>query len=163
MNKIIFENNSQPALNDTTLNQLQDNVESAINDNNATLKNLINKSNILFQSDGIYMGATQTATLNDRISNQKNGIVLAWSYYEDGEAKNYWWNFHFIPKKFVEVAPNQGGSYPIFASTFSRCAVKYLKIADKLITGDEDNTANGTKNGISYNNQNFVLRYVFGV
>jgi hypothetical protein len=42
MEKINFVNGSEPALNATNLNQMQDNVENAINDTKTNLENAIN-------------------------------------------------------------------------------------------------------------------------
>ena len=57
------------------------------------------------------------------------------------------------------------------ADNFNHIGWKYLYISDNLIRGNKYNSTDpetvdlgkGTKNGITYNNNQFVLRYVFGV
>lgn len=69
MDKITFKNGQQPALNDTNLNLLQDNIEKAINEVLAKIT-----PTILFE------GSEQNDfVLNDSISNYKKVII----YYTD--------------------------------------------------------------------------------
>lgn len=115
--------------------------------------------------DGVYhMSADQTATLPELVSKQKSGIVLVFSEYVDGEAKNQTFCTHFVPKKVVEL--HNGGGHSIQLST-TKCdyfAAKYLYIYNDRIVGHANNNATGAGAcGITYTNNRFVLRYVIGV
>lgn len=71
MDKITFTNGQQPALNDTNLNLLQDNIEKAIN---------ALKPTILFQGT-----VQENFTLSDDISNYKKITI----YYYDNNGSRY--------------------------------------------------------------------------
>ena len=165
MDKINFVNNGLPAINDTNLNQLQTNVETAINQVQTNVENaneLINKSNVLWQGI-ILMKDGQSVTLSENISAQKSGIVLVWSVWNGSSAEDWGWQFNFVPKKFVELMPGRGSDFTIMGDEFNKCAVKFLYINNNKVTGHTSNSNTGTKNGITYNNNNYVLRYVIGV
>ena len=112
-----------------------------------------------------YMTANQIIDLsNTPISSQPHGIVLLWSAYEDGEAKNWDWVCNFIPKEFVNVyGTGNGMIFSMMSPTFSNIGSKYLYIANNSITGFSHNNATGTNSGITYKNNYWVLRYVIGV
>lgn len=126
------------------------------------LNEFINKSNVLWQGVNL-MKEGQIANLNENISAQKNGIVLVWSVWNGSSAEDWGWQFNFVPKKFVELMPSKGSDFMIIGDEFNKCAVKFLYITDNKITGHSSNSNTGTKNGITYNNNNYVLRYVLGV
>lgn len=126
------------------------------------LNEFINKSNVLWQGVNL-MKEGQIANLNENISAQKNGIVLVWSVWNGSSAEDWGWQFNFVPKKFVELMPSKGSDFMIIGDEFNKCAVKFLYITDNKITGHSSNSNSGTKNGITYNNNNYVLRYVLGV
>jgi hypothetical protein len=118
----------------------------------------------LLWSGALYMLDTHTITLPKKISEQPNGIVLVFSEYEDGEAKNYMFQHKFIPKYTVAAHSGSGHSIMLCNSTLNRIAVKYLYIADDNIKGHVNNDGTGTaSSGITYINNRFVLRYVIGV
>ena len=132
---------------------------SAINEVNTHLST----SNVLW-SGGSYMGSGQTANLSQSITSQKNGIVLCWSAYANGQAQNYNWNFTFIPKQFITTAGEGNGvSSFLTGSTLESISYKYVYVGDSTITGHEFNDDAGAKSGITYNNRLYVLRYVIGV
>lgn len=111
-----------------------------------------------------YMNASQTANLSEKISDQPHGIVLVWSKYASGQANDSSWQFHFVPKSFVDFyGSGNGCSFMLGGTRFSNMATKYLYISDGSIKGHADNTASGTASGITYNNSAYVLRYVIGV
>lgn len=111
-----------------------------------------------------YMTAGQTATLEEAISAQRNGIVLVFSRYSSGTAQNYHYNHFFVHKAFVDAHPGVGSQFFMTTDgTLSVIATKYLYINDTTITGNDNNRESGTANGITYNNAGFVLRYVIGV
>ena len=47
--------------------------------------------------------------------------------------------------------------------TFTSIASKYLYIYNDHISGNDNNLAEGTTNGITFKNREFVLRFVLGV
>lgn len=142
-------------LNTTT----KTNLVSAINEVNTHLST----SNVLW-SGGYYMGSAQTANLSQSVTSQKNGIVLCWSAYANGQSQNYNWNFIFIPKQFITTAGEGNGiSSFLTGSSLDAIGYKYVYVGDNSITGHDFNDDAGTKNGITYNNRLYVLRYVIGV
>ena len=68
----------------------------------------------------------------------------------------------FVPKYIAAV---DGGQTFIMGADagFSAVCAKYLYIYDRKIDGHATNTASGTNNGITFDNSQFVLRYVIGV
>lgn len=125
------------------------------------------KGKILW-NDALYVTASQTVTLSEAISKQANGIVLLFSRYdpEGKEAQDYNFTSHFVHKKVVELFPGKGHCFLMSnAALFLYFGAKYLYINDETITGSEDNRSTGTSttSGITYANNQFVLRYVIGV
>lgn len=121
-------------------------------------------------SGGLQMTASQTATLSQAISEQANGIVLIFSRWEGGAAANYFYSCHFVPKQLAEYGGIVGAAtvFNISTTLFDYISNKYLYIGDSLngtgyIRGNDDNTKAGTKNGITYDNGKFALKYVIGV
>ena len=120
----------------------------------------------LLWSGGLYMGAGQTATLSENVSDQRNGIVLVFSSYdvENSTANDYGYSYHFIPKYQATLLSGKGHSFILTdTGTLSYISVKYLYISDNAISGNANNTAIGTSNGVTYANNRQVLRYVIGV
>lgn len=110
------------------------------------------------------MTADQTITLSEAISEQTNGIVLVWSAYSSGSAKNYYWEFCYVPKYHVAAHNGTGVSFPLAANNYGIMGYKYLYIRDTSIDGADGNNASGTGSaGVTYTNNYFVLRYVIGV
>jgi hypothetical protein len=115
-------------------------------------------------SGSTWMKASQTASLSEAISKQPQGIVLVFSAYADGTAKDI--NFHsfFVHKNLVANQPGKGHSFILASSKFTSMATKYLYISDAEIKGNDDNELTGTlPSGITYSNNAYVLRYVIGV
>lgn len=115
-------------------------------------------------SGSTWMKASQTASLSEAISKQPHGIVLVFSAYADGTAKDI--NFHsfFVHKNLVTNQSGKGHSFTLASSKFTNMATKYLYISDAEIKGNDDNELTGTlPSGITYSNNAFVLRYVIGV
>lgn len=111
-----------------------------------------------------YMTETQTATLSEPISKQRSGIVLIFSRYSGGEAQDYHFNSHFIPKYQVSLHPGAGCVFVMSTKEpFSTVGSKYLYINDQSIVGSDVNEAVGTASGVTYDNKGFVLRHVIGV
>lgn len=117
----------------------------------------------LLWSGGYYMTATHIIDLTEAISKQRNGIVLVFSAYEDGSSQNHHFECKFIPKYIVGAHPGVGYNFELSTSDFSYVGTKYLYISDGKIAGHANNNLTGTKNGVTYANNHWVLRYVIGV
>lgn len=112
-------------------------------------------------SGSSYMHGDQTASLSEKISNQLNGIVLAWSGYVNGTAQNYWWNYFFIPKEHVKN--NAGAGVSMFL-TGTHFGYKYIYVSDSVLSGNVDNNSESrTIAGVTIEPRYYVLRYVYGV
>ena len=111
------------------------------------------------------MSEAHTATLSEKVSEQKNGIVLMTCLYGDGQAKGTDIYYMFVPK--VVVPANGTSSYPvsILSSSvgFGYIGVKYLRVYNGKVTGHETNEKTGTTNGISWKNNAYVLYRIIGV
>lgn len=112
-----------------------------------------------------FMQASQTVYLSEPVSSQLNGIVLAWSAYESGAAKDWDWNYTFVPKNHVLLFNGNGVGSGLMTTTgaLSYVGSKYVKVYDDRIVGYAGNESSGTAKGITYNNNHWVLRYVYGV
>lgn len=111
-----------------------------------------------------FMNASQTAYLSEPISEQQHGILLFFQAYENGIAQEYWHNVYFVPKSIVKLKPGVGHSFHMVGgSDYGGEGRKYLYIYDDKIVGNQHNEGNGTKNGITYANNKFVLKYVYGI
>jgi len=121
--------------------------------------------NRLLWSGGYYMTAGHTIALRQKVSEQKNGIVLIFSRYSGGAMQDYHFNHFFVSKEFVKLHAGTGSSFLMTTDgNFSVMACKYLYIHDDVISGNDVNKASGTgTSDITYNNAGFVLRYVIGV
>lgn len=127
------------------------------------IEGLFGKAIILWDEDPLYMRAAHTAELSEPVSEQNTGIVLVWSAYENG-AKDYNFFYQFVPKYHVEQHNGKGVNTGIIATeTFGTIGSKYVYVYDDRITGNDYNDDSGTKNGITYNNAYWVLRYVLGL
>ena len=121
-------------------------------------------STYTYDSIDWYMLATQTVYLEEKLSEQQNGVILVWSYY-DNRAQNYNWNFTVIPKTFIADNPSVAGmsTFMVNNTAFGYVACKYLYIYDDKIKGNDGNNTTGTgTSGIKYANNKFVLRWVYG-
>lgn len=116
------------------------------------------------KSSGMYMTAGHTATLTENVLDQDHGIVLVFSYYNSASDTNYGWQSFFIPKAMVTLS-GSGHTFMLTNRQFGYVGTKYLYINNASIGGHADNSLTGTasSSGITYTNNKFVLRYVFGV
>lgn len=114
-------------------------------------------------SGATHLVETDTIILDETVSSQQNGIVLVWSGYSNGEAKNWNFTYCFIPKQHIELLNGEGVSMQMCGSAFDVLSSKYAYISNTQITGNEHNNRTGKANGITYDNTAFVLRYVIGV
>ena len=99
------------------------------------------------------MNESQTLNLSENVSDQKNGILLIWSRYNE-EPKNYGWVVNVIPKILVGLFPGSGHDVIVGDAGSQVIASKYLYIFDNQITGNSNNNVGATRN--------WVLRYVVG-
>lgn len=108
-----------------------------------------------------YMNASQTATLNGKISDQLNGVCLVWSQYNTSthQVSNSDVHVQFISKWCVE---EMNGAGHAFVDPY-RHIDKYFYVYDDKIVGNNINGTNGTEGGITYDNSHCVLRAVIGV
>ena len=115
-------------------------------------------------SGGMYMTETHKITFTEPASLQPSGIVLVFSEYYDGEAKNQSIVSHFVHKKSIANHSGSGNCFWMMTSNGAYVATKYLYIRDDGLTGHANNgiVINGTS-GITLTNNRFVLRYVIGV
>lgn len=124
----------------------------------------IKGSNKVLWSGASHMNGSQTISLSDSVSAQNNGIVLVFSYYDGSNALNHSFTTHYIPKYQIAAFPNCGHTFLMAINAgFSNVGAKYLTFTDNSITGHSGNTTSGSNSGISFNNSNYVLRYVIGV
>ena len=125
-------------------------------------------SNNLLWSGTLYMSSNHTATLSESVSKQLNGIVLCWSEYSNGHARDYDWSFQFVPKDSVMRGFGNGSvnvSHFMISTNANNphAGAKSVSVTDTTIEGDDQNARNISAGGITLNNARWVLRYVFGV
>lgn len=132
------------------------------------LNDVANTNRLLYQGEGLYMTESQKITLSEKISQQPTGIVIIWSVYRDGEAKDYHWYFQFVPK-FILSLPTTTKQFDtdIFLCAGGQsqyAAMKELTITDDVIYGRVGNSSSKLiVNGITCVNDEWVLRAVIGV
>lgn len=115
-------------------------------------------------SGGMYMTEGHKITFPKNVDEMPTGIVLVFSEYVDGEAKNQTFTCHFIPKQQIANHSGSGHVFMMATSNLAYFATKYLYVKNDGITGHANNGLAGTAtSGITYANNRFVLRYVFGV
>ena len=119
--------------------------------------------NRVLWSGGMYMTSGHVIAFSEPVSKQANGIVLVFSEYYDGEAKNQTFVSHFVHKQVISSHSGTGHSFFMCTSNVAYCATKYLYIRDDGITGHNNNNLELTGSGITLTNNRFVLRYVIGV
>ena len=116
-----------------------------------------------------YMTGSQSIGLSDTIWSQAHGIVLVFSAYNpsSGQAYQYDWHTYFVPKTFFTDRESAEG-YVLITTfltnpTLTNIGTKHLRVYNNRITGDDRNTQSGSGSGISYKNNEWVLRYVYGI
>ena len=116
-----------------------------------------------------YMTGSQSIGLSDTIWSQAHGIVLVFSAYNpsSGQTYQYDWHTYFVPKTFFTDRESAEG-YVLITTfltnpTLTNIGTKHLRVYNNRITGDDRNTQSGSGSGISFKNNEWVLRYVYGV
>lgn len=130
--------------------------------------NLINDNQVLWdpgEGKGYYMTAGHTTTLSQKISEQKNGIVLVWQGYNNSAVQTYDFNFTFIPKWQMISNSSRGVSCFLVNSTGTVLGTKYVYVYDNKIIGNDANGNGSTSraSGITTTNNKWVLTKVLGV
>ena len=123
-----------------------------------------NAGTYTYDSISWYMLASQKVYLEEKLSEQQNGIILVWSAYSSGAAQNWAFNFTVVPKAFISDDPGGGVStFIIEGAPLAYAANKYMYIYDDYIVGHDSNSSTGTSaTAIKYTNNRFVLRWVYG-
>lgn len=104
----------------------------------------------------MYLDSGQTIDLSEKISDQKNGVVVVVSRYDSGVgAADYGWQTLYIPKTVVALKPNSGWAFPLVNASGTIFGNKYFSVGDDKMTGNDINIGN--------NNKQWVFRYVVGV
>ena len=116
-----------------------------------------------------YMTGSQSVGLSDTIWNQAHGIVLVFSAYNPsrGQTHQFDWHTYFVPKSLYTDRESAEG-YVLITTfltnpTLANVGTKHLRVYNNKITGDDRNTQSGSGSGISFKNNEWVLRYVYGV
>lgn len=127
--------------------------------------NLINNNQILWGPDYYFMSAGNTINLSQKVSEQKNGIVLVWQAYSNDAPQPWDYNFTFIPKWQVITNSSRGVMCFLATSQAGYIGTKYLYLFDDKIKGYNENSTGATKgnSGITTTNNHWVLTYVLGV
>lgn len=127
--------------------------------------NLINNNQVLWGPDYYFMSGSNTINLSQKVSEQKNGIVLVWQAYSDNAPQPWDYNFTFIPKWQVITNSSKGVSCFLVNSTGTILGTKYVYLFDDKIKGYNENSTGSTKrnSGITTTNNHWVLTYVLGV
>lgn len=147
-----------------TLTQLFKNVLPIL----PQLNDISNTNRLLYQGEGLFMAEYQSITLSEKISQQPTGIVIIWSVYRDGQARDFHWYFQFVPK-FILSLPTTTNQFDtdIFLCAGGQsqyAAMKELTITDDVIYGRNGNASDKLiVNGITCVNNEWVLRAVIGV
>ena len=116
-----------------------------------------------------FMNSSQSVGLIDTIWNQSHGIILVFSAYNptSGQTYQFDWHTYFVPKSFY--TDREGADGYVLITTFltnptlTNIGVKHLRVYNNKITGDDRNTQTGSGSGISFKNNEWVLRYVYGI
>ena len=142
---------------DSSGNQIAD-------DKLALLSDTKHDNKILWRGEW-YMNGSQVAYLSQRLSEQQNGIVLVWQAYSDGSARNWHYNYNFIPKWHALYKSGAGVSLWLINDVGSQVASKYIYVYDDKLEGHVNNSSGETKrgSGLYVTNNHWVLTCVLGV
>jgi len=173
MDKITFKDlpSTETPINAENLNLMQDNIESAVNENadeieglKTDLDNLKNQKVLWRDAEGSFMNGNQYAPLSEKISEQKNGIVLLFQPYRNNEPQPWGHYCYFFPKHLIELLGNGfGHTLTIPDSDYGIQAGKYIYFYDDYLQGNNANTSVATMFGTSVDSKNVVLTAVIGV
>lgn len=128
-----------------------------------TLSNRIYSRQNVLATTGMIFTSGHSITLSEPISKQMHGIVLVFSAYHDGVVRDYDFVSCYVPKELIETLPSKGHTFTLMRTECYDVATKFLYIDDTRIWGDDRNQTNSTGSNITFKNNRFVLRYVYGV
>lgn len=109
------------------------------------------------------MHEEQTCNLLQKVSEQKQGIVLKWQGYSNGTVDYAMIGYTFIPKRHVVSTLGAGVMCTFAGAGFWIAMSKYVYIHDTKVNGSEGNVEKGTGSGVTYNNGAWVLTEIIGV
>ena len=134
-----------------------------------TLYNVANHGCKCLAQGAWHMNSSHSIGLSDTIWNQSHGIILVFSAYNPSSGQTYQfdWHTYFVPKSFYTDRESAEG-YVLITTfltnpTLSNIGVKHLRVYNNKITGDDRNIQTGSGSGISFKNDEWVLRYVYGI
>ena len=137
--------------------------------NSYTLYNTANHGCKRLAQGAWYMTGSQSVGLTDTIWNQSHGIALVFSAYNPSSGQTYQfdWHTYFVPKSFFTDRESEEG-YVLITTfltnpTLTNIGTKHIRVYNNRLTGDDRNTQSGSGSGISFKNNGWVLRYVYGV
>lgn len=122
------------------------------------LNGKIHDKKVLWAGPGIFLNKSQSIPLSESLTNQKRGIVLILSRYENGVAQNYGYRPYFVPKECLDFGVDKPGfDIPLikYSNNSNVVGSKYIYVSDNKIEGSE---SNGTSP-----NSGWVFRYAIGV
>lgn len=129
-------------------------------DSNAEAIQIINTNNLLW-SGSYYMNENNVVNLSKPISEQTKGIALVWlPMSSDNKKENV--QYQLILKDSVSLLSDTTHTVFLCNTAFTKVACKSVYVTDNTIKGNVYNTQQGQKNGIIFNNADYVLRYVIG-
>ena len=134
-----------------------------------TLYNVANHGCKRLAQGAWHMNGSHSIGLSDTIWNQSHGIILVFSAYNPSSGQTYQfdWHTYFVPKSFYTDRESAEG-YVLITTfltnpTLSNIGIKHLRVYNNKITGDDRNIQRGSGSGISFKNDEWVLRYVYGI
>lgn len=124
---------------------------------------------ILWEGE-LHMKANQQCNLSEKISAQKNGVVLWFCVWNPDETSHETgWFPYYVHKSVFEVKKNAGVSnaagfcVPIVTGgSFGTIGTKYIYVYDDNIKGNDVNNESGTGSNVKYDNGHWALRAVVG-
>ena len=134
-----------------------------------TLYNVTNHGCKRLAQGAWHMNSSHSIGLSDTIWNQSHGIILVFSAFNPSSGQTYQfdWHTYFVPKSFYTDRESAEGYalITIFLTnpTLSNIGTKHLRVYNNKITGDDRNIQTGSGSGISFKNDEWVLRYVYGI
>lgn len=121
-------------------------------------------SSTLLWSGALTMTQQHSITLPSLISATEKGVILVFSLFENGQVTDWAFSSFFIPKDYVKKYEGKCMTFMLATDRFNIVGIKCLYIHDGKITGYSDNGLGPrTGSGITYENNKWVLREVYGV
>lgn len=162
INTSIEELNTDISDLNTGISDLNTALSTEISNVDDKVDGVLSHSKVLWSGVDL-MGADATVNLSENIIDQFSGILLVWSGYSGGAAQNYQWHYDYVSKEVVSLNPGHGITCILAGAAFNPIGTKYVYMNNDNITGFASNTQSGTRNGITYSNGSFALRYVIGI